>query len=520
MNLILNLIVLNEFLWPLCQGLTHRPKLGAFLETLRFVRQMRIKKNLFFGATFFLLNLAFDPMAQADNFIASVHEYMLPNGLTLLVRVDRRAPVVMSQVWYQGGSSQERLGQTGVSHFLEHMMYQGTETFPPGELTQLIITNGGEINASTYRDATMYSDFMPKDQLPLIFQLESDRMQNLNFTANQFEKEKNIILDEQRLNIDDQPMGYMFQTLNYVAGMDAPYNNPIIGWMGDIQQLSSQELMNWYHEYYAPNLATVVIVGDVDPDSVYQLAQQYFGDLKEAMPLSIKSYPLLNQTGVTHILIKRPGGVPTLLMSFRVPSIASSQVQQVGFDLDVLRDLLGEMDSSRLQEHVVRGQSLASYIAVYYNPMTRYNTTFTILARPMPNVSLSQLEGAIFDEITRLEQNPPSDDELARVKKYAQSQHLYNLDSLDGQANLLGRLNSIGLPWQLSSDYLLALDSVTRDDLVSTLQLYFNQDNLVDAELMPVGDFSDQAPPMISPALSSSRKVALMNNSEIGEVLL
>lgn len=454
----------------------------------------------------------------------SIHEYHLPNGLHLLVRVDTRAPVVMSQMWYQVGSSEERLGETGISHFLEHMMFQGTETFPPGELTRLITTNGGQVDSYTLRDATVYSEFMPKDELPLIFQLESDRMQNLNFTAQQFEKEKNAILLERHVEIDDRSIGYLFQTVDYVANMGSPYNNPVIGWESDIQQLSSQDLMGWYHEYYDPNLATLVIVGDVDPDQVYELAQQYFGNFKEAMPLDFKTYSILDQTGVKHVLIKRARAVPTLVMTFRVPSMTSSQLESESFDLEVLKNLLGNMPSSRLRENLVHGKAIASDIEIYYDPLMRYSTLFTILARPMPNVSFGELEGAIFDQVAALEQTPPDDAELARVKKYTESQHLYDLDSLMGQASLLGRLETVGLPWQTADDYLLRIDAVQDEDLIATANTYLNQDNLVDAELVPVDENTespDQNPSQKSTqkyTQKSAQKSAWLEGTVFGEV--
>ena len=442
-----------------------------------------MRKVIFFSCLFFLNTSCF-ALDEIGHFADEVHQYTLPNGLNLLVRVDKRAPVVMSQVWYQVGSSNERLGETGISHFVEHMMFKGTTNFPPGELTRLIATNGGVANAYTFQDATVYSNFMPKDQLPLIFQLESDRMENLNFDAGEFESERQVILEERRLKVEDDPMGYMFQTLEYVSNMASPYENPIIGWKGDIEQLSVNEIEDWYERYYAANLATIVVVGDVDPATVNNLAEQYFGNLKRALPVEQKDYPILSQTGVKHILIKRPGGVPVLMMSFRVPSISSSQNQPIGFDLIVLKDLLAEMNSSVLQEHLVRDQGLASYIGVSYNPWARYNTTFTLMARPMPGVSLGQIEGAIFDEIEALKENPPTDDQLNRIKKYAKSQYLYGLDDLSGQANLLGRVENVGLPWQLSSDYPVDIDAVTNNDLISGLSLYFNENNLVDAELV------------------------------------
>ncbi len=461
---------------------------------------MQVQKFLFSGvfSRFFLglslgLSLGvFSSVSYGANFIDSVHEYNLDNGLKLIVRVDHRAPVVMSQVWYQVGSRDESIGQTGVSHFLEHMMYQGTETFPPGELMRLMASNGGISNAYTYQDGTMYADFMPKDQLGLIFQLESDRMEDLSFGSDQFIKEKQVILEERQAQVGDDPMGYALETLNYVSQMGSPYANPVIGFRGDIDQLSIQDLDTWYSRYYVPNLATVVVVGDINPDNVYQLALQYFGGLKSGALQVEKNYPIIPQSGVKHLLIKRPNvQAPVLIMSFRVPSVASSQAassddQEQGYGFIILANLLAGMDSSRMQQDLVRDQSIASEISIQYSSLARFNTLLTITAQPMPGVSLGQLESAIFTEIQNLSQNPPSPSEIHRAVTYAESQHLYSLDSPFGQASLLGQLSSgAGLNWQLSSNYLLYLKAISPDEIVKLINQYLTPDNLVDAELVP-----------------------------------
>jgi len=486
-----------------------------------------VKKFLFSGI---FLGL-FSGMGYGANFINSVHEYDLDNGLKLLVRVDHRAPVVMSQVWYQVGSRDESIGQTGVSHFLEHMMYQGTETFPPGELMRLMASSGGISNAYTYQDGTMYADFMPKNQLGLIFQLESDRMENLSFGSDQFIKEKQVILEERRGQIEDSPMGYVLETLNYVGQMGSPYANPVIGWKSDIDQLSIQDLDTWYSRYYVPNLATVIVVGDVNPDTVYQLALQYFGGIKSGDLRVEKNYPFIPQSGVKHLLIKRPDvQVPALVMSFRVPSIASSQAassddQEQGYGLIILANLLAGMESSRMQQDLVRDQNIASQITIQYSSLARFNTLLTITAEPMPGVSLGQLEAAIFTEIQNLSQTPPSPSEINRAVTYAESQHLYNLDSPFGQASLLGQLSSgAGLNWQLSSNYLLHLKTVGSDELVKLINQYLTPDNLVDAELVPApADLSLNTninSNTSAPEASSGPSIDILNNEKVPKFFL
>jgi len=472
--------------------------------------------------------------AEADNLNNNIYSYSLDNGLQIIVQVDPRAPVVMSQMWYQVGSAQEHLGETGLSHFLEHMLFQGSETFPPSDLIKSIASHGGLSNAYTYQDGTVYSDFVPKDQLASVFQLESDRMENLSFGSGQLDQERKVILEERHQLIDDDPMGDATEILNYMTEMASPYATPVIGWQSDIEQLSSDDLYRWHARYYVPNLATLIIVGDVDPNNIYQLATQYFSSIKKAPELSPKNYPIIFQNGVKHILVRRPGSLPTLIMSFRVPSIASAekayaqdptqnpmqdpiQDPSAGFGLVVLADLLANMDSSRFQQDLVRDQNLASYIQINYSPLARLNTSFQIIARPMPGVSLAQLEAAIFTEFEQLAQTPPTDAEIARVITYAESQHLYFLDSPFGEASLLGELNSgAGLDWHLSQNYLTHLQSVNSSELIQLLNQYLSPDNLVDVDLVPINNLNN--PANSANSANSSPEINLNNLSNLNKI--
>ena len=201
-------------------------------------------------------------------------ELILDNGLKVIVKEDRRAPVVTSQVWYRIGSSYEYGGITGVSHVLEHMMFKGTEKHAPGEFSRIVAESGGDENAFTGRDYTAYYQNLAKDRLEVSFELEADRMRNLSLPPEEFDKELAVVQEERRLRTDDDPKDLAFERFNAVAYAASPYRNPVIGWEGDLAALTVEDLRDWYRQWYAPNNATLVVVGDVDPEAVFDLATQ------------------------------------------------------------------------------------------------------------------------------------------------------------------------------------------------------------------------------------------------------
>ena len=209
-----------------------------------------------------------------------VHEYQLENGLKLIVKEDHRAPVMVSQVWYKVGASYEPDGITGVSHVLEHMMFKGTKTHPPGEFSRIIAENGGRENAFTSQDYTTYFQRMEASRLPISFELEADRMRRLQLQEEEFQKELRVVMEERRLRTDDKPTALTYEQFIATAYTASSYRSPTIGWMDDLENMTLTDLADWYRRWYAPNNATVVVVGDVDPDEVLRLARVYFGPLK------------------------------------------------------------------------------------------------------------------------------------------------------------------------------------------------------------------------------------------------
>ena len=192
---------------------------------------------------------------------SEVHEFRLDNGLKLLVKEDHRAPVMVSQVWYKVGASYEPSGITGVSHVLEHMMFKGTETHPPGEFSRIIAENGGSENAFTSQDYTTYFQRMEKSRLPISLELEADRMRRLQLQDEEFQKEIRVVMEERRMRTDDKPTALTYEQFRATAYMASSYRSPTIGWMNDLENMELSDLADWYRRWYAPNNATLVVVG-------------------------------------------------------------------------------------------------------------------------------------------------------------------------------------------------------------------------------------------------------------------
>ena len=234
---------------------------------------------------------------------ARTSEFMLDNGMKVVVVEDHRAPVATAQVWYRVGSSYEIDGVTGVSHALEHMMFKGTESVPPGEFSRIISENGGTENAFTSRDYTAYFQTLSADRLETAFRLESDRMRNLTLPPEEFAKELEVVKEERRLRTEDRPTSLTYERFNAVAFLSSPYRTPVIGWMDDLDHMTVDDLRDWYARWYAPNNATLVVAGDVDPQEILALARNYYGVLPRAEITPPKPRAEIAQAGERRVVV-------------------------------------------------------------------------------------------------------------------------------------------------------------------------------------------------------------------------
>jgi len=431
------------------------------------------------------LLLCLIPVCSFSAPAAKTTEYTLNNGLRLIVREDHRAPVVLSSVWYRVGSSYEHNGITGISHMLEHMMFEGTAKYGPGEIDKMINDNGGEQNAMTSYDYTAYYQRWAADKLPLSFEIEADRMHNLQLRQARFEKEHQVVMEERRMRVDDNPQAKTFERFNALAYINNPYHHPIIGWPSDIANYKLANLKSWYHQWYGPNNAIVIVVGDVDPAHVYQLAKQYFGPLKKIHVPVLKPRKEMTALGIRETHVVLPAKLPWLVMGYNVPEITTAKEKWVPYALVVASAVLEAGDSARFSRVLVRKKQIAVEATAGYNPYYLHDGLFTMTAIPTSNHSLSDLKSAILQQVNLLKATQVSQAELNRIKAQVIADTVYQQDSLMSQAFDIGVPEIVGLSWKVSRDYVNAINRVTSQQVQMVAKRYFRTNNLTVATLQP-----------------------------------
>lgn len=414
-----------------------------------------------------------------------VQEYILNNGLKILVKEDHRAPIAVSMIWYNIGSADEPGGITGVSHAIEHMMFKGTAKNPLGIFSKKIASIGGQENAFTNNDYTAYFEKIDAKHLETILELESDRMNNLLLNAEEFAKEIKVIQEERRLRTDDNPQSLAFERFLATAHLTAPYHHPVIGWMSDLKQMNVTDLKNWYQNYYAPNNATLVVVGDVDAEKVHQLTEKYFGALpKKLIPLRKPQQepPALGKKSIT---VNAPAKLPLLLVGFTTPSVNTAKVAWEPYALELIAGILSAGEGSRFAKNLIRGSHVASGADVYYNLYSRYPTQFIVFGSPSQNTQVHELQKNMLSELDILKSVKVSDTELQRIKNQIIAQKTFEKDSIFGQAMELGLLDTVGIGWRKADAYTDSINQITPEQIQQTAQHYFQENNQTTAELVP-----------------------------------
>jgi zinc protease len=422
---------------------------------------------------------------------AAVHERMLENGLKVLVKPDHRAPIVTSQVWYKVGSSYEHGGITGVSHILEHMMFKGTENLDPGEFSRIIAENGGDENAFTGQDYTAYFQTLAADRLEIAFELEAERMRRLALPEDEFLKELEVVKEERRLRTDDDPESTTYERFNAAAYDASPYQVPIIGWESDLEAMQVDDLRRWYRQWYAPNNATLVVVGDVEPETVFALAERHFGPLQPEAITPPKPRGEPPQRGEKRLTVKAPAKEPYLIMGWKTPVIAEGAAEPwEPYALEMLASVLDGGDSARFSRELVRAQRVAASAGASYSAFDRLPSLFLVDGTPAKGKDVATLEQALMDQIERVRREPVDDDELARIRTQLVATKVYERDSVFYQAMQLGQLETVGLGWELVDEYVDHLNAITPEQVQTVARKYLVPDTRTVAVLdpQPIGD--------------------------------
>nr|WP_276553110.1 pitrilysin family protein [Acinetobacter variabilis] len=433
------------------------------------------------------MSFGFSPVhaATQSELSRTTIETYLGNGLKVIIREDHRSPMVMTQIWYKVGSSDESGNILGVSHALEHMMFKGTNKVPNDEFTRLSRIYGGSINAATFTNYTNYYQLYPKAYFPMALELESDRMNNLLLRQQDFDPEIKVVMEERRQRTDDNPRAQAFERFRWISYPTSHYRQPVIGHMKTLNNIQLSDVKKWYRDWYSPNNAILVIVGDVDVQEALVQVQKYFGDIPARPTPSRNDVLEFERLGYRHMEVESNVQVPNLYMTWNVKSLSTAKNPQDAYALTIIRSLLDSGISSRLQDRLVRDRKVLTSVSVSYDPYNRGDSLFGISALPAPGVNLTEAQTAIQKEINLLKTETISEYELARISTRFISNLIYSQDSLSGQAKMIGNLEVNGLSYRLMDELPQHYDSVRAEDIQRVANAYFVRENLSTLYLLP-----------------------------------
>lgn len=419
----------------------------------------------------------------------NVTEKVLPNGLKVLLKEDHKSPVVTFQVWYKVGSRNEKLGTTGISHLLEHMMFKGTRKYGPKTFSQTVMRNGGNDNAFTSKDYTAYFENFAADRVEIALDLESDRMQNLVLDEKAFQSERDVVKEERRMRTEDDPTATMVEEMMASAFIAHPYQWPIVGWMADLSSMTRDDLAVHYRTYYAPNNATIVVVGDFETKKLLPMIEKYFSRIpRQPSPPKVGSVEP-KQQGERRISVKRHAELPAVFAGYHAPNIKHRD----SYPLDVLQSILSAGRSSRLYRSLVYEQQLALYAGGDYDNITNDPNLFYMYAGVMPGKTAEEVEKALYAEIEKIKNTPVLDDELQKAKNQIESSFIMGQDSIFYQAMLLGQFETVA-DWKLLETYVENIRSVTKEEVMRVAKEYFSEDNRTVGILVPLKEAVEETP--------------------------
>ncbi|MFM8454354.1 MAG: M16 family metallopeptidase [Gammaproteobacteria bacterium] len=444
--------------------------------------KIRQKQGLIkLGMLFFM---ASTPIAWADA-VNPAEQLVLDNGLKIIAIEDSRLPVAEVQIWYRVGSADEHGGQTGLSHFLEHLMFKGTPKAPGNTFMSFIDKIGGQVNAATSYDFTFYHQFLPVNQLKAVLDFEADRLANLEFNQEKFQKELEVVKEERRLRTDDLPEGRLVERFRNLALSNSPYAAPVIGWMQDLNEMKMDYTKNWYQTWYAPNNATVLIVGKINPKEALNLAKESFGGLvKKNLP---PRKPMLQDFnfGARRLVVEDQHPVPLMLWGFNLPHFSNSPALKEAFALEVLGVVLAGKSSSRINKKLYHEENKILDAQVQVGNLSRYPDLFTLKLQIHPEQDLAGIEKAVWKEIEAIQKNGISKEELDMAKLQALADRVFVQDDIMHRAIEYGYLETIGAGWQWVDRYVDAIDSLSKEDIQSVAQKYLQIDRSTIAVLQP-----------------------------------
>ncbi len=417
--------------------------------------------------------------ASTPKGMVEVREEILDNGLKVLLLENHRSPAVTFQVWYRVGSRNEVDGKSGMAHFLEHMLFKGTEKVAPEEYARIIRKHGGRSNAFTSHDATVYHATMSRETIGIAIELEADRMVNTRFEEKYFLPEKKVVQEERRMRVD-RPRSALAEITNAVSYAVHPYRRPIIGWPEDVRRMTLEDMEEFYRTYYSPNNAFILVAGDFDSEEILTKVRETFGGIprgSEPPEVGLTEPP---QRGERRVRLKKEAQLPALVMNYHVPNVGHED----SYALDVLEMILSRGRTSRLYRDLVYDRRIARSAWAGYHRVSVDPTTFAIGAQAMPGKDIAEVEAAIDEVIAGVREKGVTEAELDKAKNQVAAAFIFAQESNRGQAMRIGFYEITG-GWRRMNEYLQGIQEVTADDVRRVAWEYLDRDRRTVGILVP-----------------------------------
>ncbi|MEO6300214.1 MAG: pitrilysin family protein [Paracoccaceae bacterium] len=411
----------------------------------------------------------------------TVSTFKLDNGMDVVVIEDHRAPVVVHMVWYRIGAADETPGHSGIAHFLEHLMFQGTKDVAPGELSKIVAAQGGSDNAFTTLDYTAYFQRVAADRLDLVMKLESDRMHNLNLTENDVTTERKVILDERNERTDSDPGALLSEQMAAAQYMNSPYGIPVIGWRHEMEKLSRQDALDFYHANYAPNNAILVVAGDVKPADVLALAKKYYGPIPPSDLIKPRIRPTEPPQLAERRLVLADTRVaqPYVIRSYLAPERNPGDQRQAAA-ISLFAELLGgNATTSVLSKALTFDTQRAVYASAFYDGVSLDEDKFTLVVVPVPGETLADAEKAMDEVIAKFMKDGVNAADFARIKTQVKAEQIYARDNTQGLAHQYGEALAVGLTVKDVQDWPDLLQSITADEVMAAAKTVLDRHNAV-----------------------------------------
>ncbi len=404
----------------------------------------------------------------------------LKNGMKVLVQTDHSIPNVALYIFYRVGSRNEGPGTTGLSHFFEHMMFNGAKKYGPGELDKVMEANGGANNAYTTRDVTVYQDWFPRSALPLIYDIEADRIRDLSFDPAKIKSEREVVASERRLRTDNDNGGLLDEQLWATSYIAHPYHWPVVGWMSDIEHWTMEQLKHHFEMGYAPNNATMVVTGDVSPEEIFALCEKYI----EPIPSHVPPPPVVTvepeQMGERRLVVRKSAQLPLVLVAYHIPQTNNPDY----YALNVLRTVLFQGESSRMYQRLVDKDQIALDVSSSVEPAFD-PTIVEVVAQPKQGVNPQKCEKAMYEEFENAKNAMISDTELGKAKNIRLAEFYREMRTINGRANTIGTYEVFFGDYKRLFDAAKNYSAVTKEDVQRVAKAYFGANNRTVATLIP-----------------------------------